>query len=82
MRLISPTRPSTSPTSGYVAQDVFQDGDFRIRIVFGHRLRLRLKRGVKPQVKTVIWTESIALTPFHDFSAATASAVFSARAAS
>jgi len=33
-------------------------------------------------VKTVIGTESIALTPFHDFSAATASAVFSARAAS
>src|SRR5262249_56004945 len=37
------------PTSGYVVQYVFEDGDFRIRIVPGNRLRLRLKRRVKPQ---------------------------------
>src|SRR5262249_31739798 len=39
------------PTPGYVAQDVFEDGDFRIRIVFGYRLRLWLKRGVEPERK-------------------------------
>src|SRR5262245_34848872 len=38
-----------SPTPGDVAQHVFEDGDFRIRIVFGHRLRLGLDRGVKPE---------------------------------
>src|SRR5262245_6064618 len=37
------------PTLGYVAQHVFEDGDFRIRIVFGHRLRPGQIRGIEPE---------------------------------
>src|SRR5262245_32020115 len=46
---IAPGDLPRSPTSGYVAQHVFEDGDLRIGVVFGHRLRLRLERRVEPE---------------------------------